>query len=99
MEALLISGEAYAAAGVPTSALPYVLAALHHSQRLSLDLLSAQAVVALADIWLALGTFLPGCLLRLVLQSCYLHHRCGWRRCTSNWRQARPPRLSPADSR
>lgn len=55
MEALLTSGEAHRAAGAPTAALPYVLAALHHARRLSLDLAAAEAVVALAHIWLALG--------------------------------------------
>jgi len=55
VEALLTSGEAHRAAGAPTAALPYVLAALHHARRLSLDLAAAEAVVALAHIWLALG--------------------------------------------
>lgn len=55
VEALLLSAEAHRAARLPTSALPYTLSALHHARRLSLDALAAQAVVALADIWLALG--------------------------------------------
>lgn len=55
MEALLLSAEAHRAALLPASALPHALAALHHARRLSLDLLSARAVIALADIWLALG--------------------------------------------
>lgn len=55
VEALLLSAEAHRAARLPTSALPYALSALHHARHLSLDELAAQAVVALADIWLGLG--------------------------------------------
>lgn len=55
MEALLLAAEAHRAALLPASALPYVLAALHHARRLSLDLLAARVVVALADVRLALG--------------------------------------------
>jgi hypothetical protein len=55
VEALLLAAEAHRAALLPTSALPYALAALHHARRLSLDLLAARAVVALADVRLALG--------------------------------------------
>jgi hypothetical protein len=55
VEALLLAGEAHRAALLPASALPYALAALHHARRLSLDLLAARAVVAVADVRLALG--------------------------------------------
>jgi hypothetical protein len=55
VEALLLAAEAHQAALLPTSALPYALSALHHARRLSLDLMAARAVVALAGIWLALG--------------------------------------------
>ena len=55
MEALLLAAEAHRAALLPASALPYALAALHHARRLCLDLLAARAVVALADVRLALG--------------------------------------------
>ena len=55
VEALLLGGEAYSGAGAPTQALPYVAAALGHSRRLSLEGLAAEAVVALAALWLDLG--------------------------------------------
>ena len=53
--AQLTVAAAYAAAGQPTLAMPHVLNALFHATALHLDLLAAAAVVALAEVKLALS--------------------------------------------
>jgi hypothetical protein len=56
----LTIADAYQAAEQPALALPYVLNALYHATALHMDLLAATAVVALAEIKLAMSVDLAG---------------------------------------
>ena len=59
MEALLLAAEVQRAGGAPEQALASTLAASRRGEALQLDGLAAEAAVAAAASWLALGATLP----------------------------------------